>query len=99
MPALKVYSNMCCSLLIAYASEQHKAAMACLTEERAQSAKLPMASYAPIASSLQSTLDPAAKEKVMKKFDITYCLTKENLPFTKYTVIHELLEYLFSTVS
>jgi len=63
-----------------------------LNEERARSAKLPVASYAPIARSLQSTLDPAMKDQVKKKFDITYCLAKENLPFTKYTVIHELLE-------
>jgi len=52
-------------------SKQHKAAMARLTEERARSAKLPVASYAPIASSLQSTLVTVVKEKVMKKFDIT----------------------------
>ena len=73
-------------------SDQHKAAMARLNEERARSAKLPVASYAPIARSLQSTLDPAVKEKLKKKVDITYCLAKENLPFTKYPVIHELLE-------
>jgi len=63
-----------------------------LNEERAQSTKLPVASYAPIVCSFQSTLDPAMKEKVKKKFDITYCLAKESLPFTKYTVIHQLLE-------
>jgi len=57
-------------------SDQHKAAMARLTEEWARSAKLPVTSYAPIASSLQSTLDPTVKEKVKKKFDITYCLAK-----------------------
>ena len=73
-------------------SDQHKAAMARLNEERARSAKLPVASYAPIARSLQSTLDPAVKEKLKKKVDITYCLAKENLPFTKYPVIHELLQ-------
>jgi len=67
--------------------------MAHLNEERAQTAKLPVASYAPIVRSLQSTLDPAMKDKVKKKFDITYCLAKENLPFTKYTVIRELLEH------
>ena len=44
-------------------SEQHKAAMAHLTKERAWSAKLPVASYAPIASSFQSTLDPAVKRE------------------------------------
>ena len=48
-------------------SEQHKAAMAHLIEERARSAKLPVASYAPITSSLQSTLDPVVNEKVKKK--------------------------------
>jgi len=55
--------------------------------------KLPVASYAPIARSLQSSLGPAMKEKVKKKFDITYCLAKENLLFTKYTMIHELSEH------
>ena len=48
--------------------------------------------YAPIAHSLQSTLDPVVKDKLKKKFDITYVLAKENLPFTKYPVIHKLLE-------
>jgi len=73
-------------------SDQHKTAMARLNEERAQGAKLPVASYAPIVHSFQSTLDPAMKEKG-KKFDITYCLAIENLLFTKYTVIHQPLEH------
>ena len=61
-------------------SNQHKTAMARLREERARSAKLPVAAYAPIAHSLQSTLEPAVKDKLKKKFDITYVLAKENLP-------------------
>ena len=74
-------------------SDQHKTAMARLREERARSAKLPVAAYAPIAHNLQSTLDPAVKDKLKKTFDITYVLAKENLPFTKYPAIHELLEH------
>ena len=73
-------------------SDQHKTAMAWLCKERAQSAKLPVAVYAPIAHSLQSTLDPAVKDKLKNKFDITYVLVKENLLFTKYPAIQELLE-------
>ena len=37
-------------------------------------------------------MDPASKERLKKKFDISYVLAKENLPFTKYPAIHELLE-------
>ena len=32
------------------------------------------------------------RERPKKKFDISYLLAKENLPFTKYPSIHELLE-------
>jgi len=54
--------------------------MACLKEERAQNAKLPVTFYAPIVCSFQSTLDPALKEKVRRNLTLPiYCLAKENL--------------------
>ena len=38
------------------------------------------------------SMDPAIRERVEKKFDIGYLMAKENLPFTKYPAIHDLLE-------
>jgi len=35
--------------------------------------------------------DPTVRERVKRKFDISYLLAKENLLFTKYSPIHELL--------
>ena len=66
--------------------------MACLHDERVRSANLPVSSYAPIARNLQSTLNPALKEKMKKKFGLTFVLAKQNLLFTKYPSIYELME-------
>jgi len=74
-------------------SEQHKAAMALLRREQAKNASKPVTSYSTIACCLHNPpMDPASKERLKKKFDISYVLAKENLPFTKYPAIHELLE-------
>lgn len=74
-------------------SEQHKAAMAILRREQAKNAKESLTSYSTIVRCLHNpSLDPAVREKLKKKFDISYLLAKENLPFTKYPSIHELLE-------
>ena len=36
------------------------------------------------------TMDATVKERVKKKFDISYVLAKESLPFTKYPALHQL---------
>ena len=74
-------------------SEQHKAAIALLRREQAKNASEPVASYSTIARCLHNpSIDPATRERIKKKFDITYLMAKENLPFTKYPAIHDLLE-------
>ena len=35
---------------------------------------------------------PAVKEQIRKKFEISFMLAKEHIPFSKYSVIHELEE-------
>ena len=75
-------------------SEQHKAVMALLRQEQAKNANEPLNSYRTIVHSLHNpSLDPAVRERLKKKFDVSYLLAKENLPFTKYLSIHELLEW------
>ena len=74
-------------------SEQHKAAMALLCREQAKNASEPVTSYSTIARCLHNpSMDPAVRERIKKKFDIAYLMAKENLPFTKYPAIHDLLE-------
>ena len=74
-------------------SEPHKAAMACFKRDQAKSRNEPITSYSPIARSLASTsMDSAARERVKKKFDISFVLAKEHIPYTKYPAIHELEE-------
>ena len=74
-------------------NEQHKAAMALLRQEQAKNASEPVASYSTIACCLHNpSIGPATRERIKKKFDITYLMAKENLPFTKYPAIHDLLE-------
>ena len=71
-------------------SEQHKAAMGYWC--RAQNE--PITSYSPIARSFASSsdLDPTVKERVKRKFDISFLIAKEHVPFTKYAAIHDLEE-------
>ena len=45
--------------------------------------------YAPIAKAL-NTLDAATERRVRKKFEIAYCISKENMSFTKMDTICEL---------
>ena len=54
----------------------------------------PVTSYSPIARSLMSSasMDPTMRDRVKKKFDITFVLAKEQIPFLKYPVVHELEE-------
>ena len=74
-------------------SESHKAAMMLLRKEQAKARNEPITSYSPIARSILSTsMDPAVRERVKKKFDISFVLAKEHIPFTKYPAIHQLEE-------
>ena len=49
----------------------------------------PVTTYSPIAKSLP-TMDDAILTQMKQKFDICYVMVKENLPFTKYLVLHKL---------
>ena len=53
-------------------SEPHKAAMMHFRKDQAQRQNEPVTSYSPIAQSLlSSSLEPAVRDRVKKKFDIT----------------------------
>lgn len=74
-------------------SEPHKAAMMYYRKDQAKSRNESVTSYSPIARSLlSSSMDPAVRERVKKKFDIGFLLAKEHIPFLKYPAIHELEE-------
>ena len=74
-------------------SVQHKSAMMYLHKDQAKSRNEPITSYSPIAQSLLSLpIDPAVRERVEKKFDISFVLAKEHIPFLKYPASHELEE-------
>ena len=74
-------------------SDPHKAAMMYFRKDQAKSRNEPITSYSPIARSLlSSSIDPAVREQVKKKFDISFVLAKEHIPFLKYPAIHELEE-------
>ena len=72
-------------------SEQHVTAMARMYADSAKASKLPLARYAPIAKCF-SKMDAVTKERLKKKFDVCYLLTKENMAFLKYPAILELEE-------
>ena len=74
-------------------SEPHKAAMMYFRKDQAKSGNDPVTSYSPIAHSLLSSasMDPAVRERI-KKFDISFVVAKEHIPFLKYPAIHELEE-------
>ena len=73
-------------------SEQHKSAMALLRKDQAKSKNKQVTSYSPIAHSLLSTgLNPAVREQ-MKKFEVSFVLAKEHIPFSKYPAILALEE-------
>ena len=74
-------------------SEPHKAAMMYFRKDLAKSRNEPVTSYSPIARCLLSpSMDPAVRERIKKKFDISFVLAKEHNPFLKYPAIHELEE-------
>ena len=70
-------------------SDQHKAYMMRLRADQAKSKQLSITFYSPIARSLLR-MDQALKERMRKKFDICYVMTKENMAFRKYPALHEL---------
>ena len=39
-----------------------------------------------------ASMDPAVRERVKKKFDISFVLAEEHIPFLKFPAIHELEE-------
>ena len=62
-------------------------------KDQAKRRNEPVTSYSPIARSLlSSSMDPAMRERIKKKFDISFVLAKEHIPFLKYPAIHELEE-------
>ena len=75
-------------------SEPHKAAMMYFRKDQAKSRNEPVTSYSPIAHSLLSSASmvPAVRERIKKKFDISFVVAKEHIPFLKYPAIHELEE-------
>ena len=66
-------------------SDQHKAAMVQVQWASGE----PVTTYSPIAQSLL-TMDDAVLTRMKQKFDICYVMVKENLPFMKYSALHEL---------
>ena len=54
--------------------------------------------YAPIAKAL-NTLDAATERRVRKKFEIVYCISKENMSFTIMDTICELEEQTWATAT
>ena len=70
-------------------SEQHKVSMMRLHADQAKSKQLSITSYSPIARCLLR-MDQTSKERMRKKFDICYVMTKENMAFRKYPALHEL---------
>ena len=74
-------------------SEQHKSAMALFCKDQAKSKHEPITTYSPIARSVLSmTINPAVREQIKRKFDISFILAKEHIPFLKYPAIHDLEE-------
>ena len=72
-------------------SEQHRSAMSLISTEAAKASNLPITSYSPIAHCLL-IIDDTTRLRLKKKFDISYLLAKEGMPFRKYPVIHSLEE-------
>ena len=70
-------------------SSQHKAAMECLKFNQAKKFQQPLAAVAPIVGSLMK-LDAGARQRLRRKFDISFVMAREGIPFTKYTPIYEL---------
>ena len=70
-------------------SDQHKGAMMRLRQEQARKRQEPITAYSNIARRI-TVMDNATKERIKRKFDISFVLAKENLAFTKYPLIYKL---------
>ena len=70
-------------------SDQHKGAMIRLRQEQARKRQEPITAYTNIARRI-TVMDNATKERIKRKFDISFVLAKENLAFTKYPLIYKL---------
>ena len=68
---------------------QHKHAVTRQQEDQARKKDAPMTAYSLIAKAI-TTMDDLTKERMQKKFDISYLLAKVNLPFAKYPNIRAL---------
>ena len=63
--------------------------MMCFRRDQAKSRNEPITRYSPIAHSLLSTaMAPAVRVQVKKKFDISFLLAKEHIPFMKYIQLY-----------
>ena len=72
-------------------SEPHKVAMVEYRKDQAKKRNEPITSYSTIARSLMSSpMDQSVREQVKRKFDISFVIAKEHLPFSKYPAIHDL---------
>ena len=59
--------------------------------DAAKASSLPITSYSPIARSLL-VMDDTTRERMRKKFDVSYVIAKEGMPFRKYPILHALGE-------
>jgi len=67
--------------------------MALLRRDQAKSKNKPVTSYIPIAQSLLSMeLNPAVREQIKRKFEVSFVIAKEHIPFSKYPAILALEE-------
>ena len=64
-------------------NKQHKSAMMFLHKEHVKSRNESVTTYSPIASSLLALPMDLAMRKQVKKFDISFVLAKERIPFMK----------------
>ena len=64
--------------------------MALFRKNQAKSKHKPITTYSPIARSVLSmTINPAVREQIKRKLNISFVLAKEHIPFLKYPAIHD----------
>ena len=67
--------------------------MALLRKDQAKSKHELITTYSPIVQSVLSmAINPAVREQIKRKFEISFVLAKEHIPFLKYPAIHDLEE-------
>jgi len=70
-------------------SYQHSAAMNQLKIDQAKDNGEPLTSVAPIVRSLMK-LDAQSRERLRRKFDLSFTMAKEGIPFSKYSPLYQL---------